>query len=140
MLSLPSSVEPIFLKLSAAFTERTAPRVAVLMVGMILARGRHTITAALRGMGILARGHFTTDHRVFSRASWSPWQEGAQDRFARPSGRAEERRLEEHDGGLVRRRAASRAPADGHRRLVQPQTSGAHPMGLRGGPARHTPE
>ena len=72
MLSLPSSVEPIFLKRSAAFTERTAPRMAVLMVGMILARGRHTITAALRGMGILARGHFTTVHRVFRRASWSP--------------------------------------------------------------------
>ena len=70
---LPSSVEPIFLKLSSAFTQPTAVRMSILMVGMILSRGRHTVTAALRMVGPLAHGHFSTYHRVFSRASWSPW-------------------------------------------------------------------
>ncbi len=72
-MHLPSSVEPTFLKLSSAFTPRTAFRMAVLMVGMILSRGRHTITAALRIVGTLAPGHFSTYHRAFSRAAWSPW-------------------------------------------------------------------
>lgn len=72
-MHLPSSVEPTFLKLSCAFTQRTALRMAVLMVGMILSRGCHTITAALRIVGALAPGHFSTYHRLFCRAAWSPW-------------------------------------------------------------------
>ena len=44
-----------------------------LMIGLILSRGRPTITAALRAAGPLAHGHFATYHRVFSRASWSTW-------------------------------------------------------------------
>jgi len=46
---------------------------SILMVGMILSLGRHTVTAALRMVGPLAKGHFSTYHRIFSRASWSPW-------------------------------------------------------------------
>ncbi len=76
MLSLPSSAEPIFTSLSAAFTDSTARHVLVLMVGAILARGRRTITAVLRAAGGLANAHFSTYHRVFSRASWSPWTLG----------------------------------------------------------------
>lgn len=70
---LPSSVEPTFLKFSHAFTQPTAARMGILMVGMILSLGRHTVTAALRMMGSLAPGHFSTYHRLFSRASWSTW-------------------------------------------------------------------
>ena len=70
---LPSSVEPTFLRLSAAFTQPTAVRMTVLMVGMILSRGRHTVTAALRMVGSLACGHFSSYHQVFSLASWSSW-------------------------------------------------------------------
>ncbi len=43
------------------------------MVGMILSHGRHTATAALRMVGSLAPGHFSSCHRLFSRASWSTW-------------------------------------------------------------------
>lgn len=50
---LPSSVEPVVLKLSHAFTQPTAGRMTVLMVGMILCLGRHTVTAALRMVGSL---------------------------------------------------------------------------------------
>ncbi len=67
MLLLPSALEPVFMNLSVAFTEPTAARMAVLMVGMILARGRRTITAALQVMGWLADGHFSVYHRLFSR-------------------------------------------------------------------------
>ena len=73
MLFLPSSVEPIVMSFSAAFTEPTAARMVVLLVGMILARGRRTVTAMLRVMGAAAPGHFSDYHRVFSRAPWSPW-------------------------------------------------------------------
>jgi hypothetical protein len=72
-MHLPSSVEPTVLELTSVFSKRTAARVAVLIVGMILSRGRHTIAAALRGVGSLAVGHFSSYHRVLSRAAWSPW-------------------------------------------------------------------
>ncbi|MEK7751405.1 MAG: transposase [Acidobacteriota bacterium] len=75
-MCLPSSVEPTLLKLSRAFRPETAARVTVLIVGLILCRGRHTVTAALRSVGALASGHFSTYHRVFSRASWSTWMVG----------------------------------------------------------------
>jgi hypothetical protein len=75
-MSLPSSVEPTLLQLSRAFDPRTAARVTVLIVGLILSRGRHTVTAALRAVGTLADGHFSTYHRVFSRAAWSTWAVG----------------------------------------------------------------
>ncbi len=60
---LPSSVEPTFLKLSDAFTRPTAARMTLLMVGMILCLGRHTVTAALRMVGSLAPGHYSSYHR-----------------------------------------------------------------------------
>ncbi len=72
-MSLPSSVEPTFLKLSHAFTRPTAARMMLLMVGMILSLGRHTVTAALRRIGSVAPGHYSSYHRLFSRASWSTW-------------------------------------------------------------------
>jgi len=46
----------------------------VLMVGMILCLGRHTVTGALRMVGSLAHGHYCSYHRLFSRASWSTWR------------------------------------------------------------------
>ena len=63
MLFLPSALESVFMNLSVAFTEPTAARMAVLMVGMILARGRRTITAALRVMGSLAGLAFCESER-----------------------------------------------------------------------------
>lgn len=73
MLTLPSSAEPIFMSLSVAFSDPVFRHVLVLMVGAILARGRHTVTAILRVMRPLATAHFSTYHRVLSRAAWSTW-------------------------------------------------------------------
>lgn len=76
MFSLPSSAEPIFMSLSVAFSERTFRHVLVLLIGLILAQGRRTITAALRAASRLATAHFSTYHRVLSRAQWSLWPLG----------------------------------------------------------------
>ena len=45
MLSLPSAAEPLFLKLSVAFTRPTFQRIVPLCVGAILAMGQRTVTA-----------------------------------------------------------------------------------------------
>ncbi len=67
---LPSSVEPVVLKLSHAFTQPTAGRMTVPMVSMIRGLGRHTVTAALRMVGSLGHGHYSSYHRLFTRR-WS---------------------------------------------------------------------
>jgi hypothetical protein len=53
------------------FQERTWQRILVLLVGTLLARGRRTVTAALRQLGHQDDPHFSRSHQVFNRASWS---------------------------------------------------------------------
>lgn len=74
MLYLPSSLDAIFAGFCECFTQPTSRRMCVLLVGAILARGRRTITGILRAAGHLAEGHFSTYHRVLSRAPWSSWK------------------------------------------------------------------
>ena len=76
MLTLPSAAEPLVMSLSVAFTQPTFQRILPLVVGAILARGRHTVTAMLRAAGRLAPGHWSDYHRLFSRAAWSLWLPG----------------------------------------------------------------
>ena len=73
MLPLPSAAEPVLMSLSVAFTQPTFQRMLPLIVGAILTKGRHTVTGVLRTMRGRVPGHFSTYHRVFSRAAWSPW-------------------------------------------------------------------
>jgi hypothetical protein len=40
----------------------------------MLTPGAHTVTAVLRAMGLAAERHFTNDHRVLNRATWSARQ------------------------------------------------------------------
>src|SRR6478735_8070499 len=54
------------------FTPRTWTRVVTLILGTILARGRRTVAAALRQMGLHDDPHFSSYHQVFNRAAWSP--------------------------------------------------------------------
>lgn len=72
-MCLPQVAESILMSFSIAFTEPTFQRALVLAVGAILSKGRHTVTAMLWTMGDLAVGHPSSYHRLFSRASWSPW-------------------------------------------------------------------
>lgn len=71
MLLLPHAAEPLLGAFSVAFTHATFQRVLLLMVGAILTRGRHTVTALLSTLGPLAEGHWSDFHRVLCRARWS---------------------------------------------------------------------
>src|SRR4029077_11119802 len=54
------------------FSPQTWARVVTLVLGTVLARGRRTVTAALRQMGLHDEPHFSSYHQVFNRAAWSP--------------------------------------------------------------------
>src|SRR3954470_6925727 len=54
------------------FSPQTWARVVTLILGTILARGRRTVTAALRQMGLHDDPNFSSYHQVFNRAAWSP--------------------------------------------------------------------
>src|SRR3954470_7112593 len=54
------------------FTPRTWARALTLLLGTILARGRRTVAAALRQMGLQDDPHFSSYHQVLNRAAWSP--------------------------------------------------------------------
>jgi len=72
MLLLPHAAEPLLNTFSVACTQATFQRVLLLIIGAILTRGRHTVTALLSTLGPLAEGHWSDFHRVLCRASWSP--------------------------------------------------------------------
>jgi len=73
MLSLPSAAEPLFMSFSIAFTQPTFQRILLLLTGAILTRSRHTVAAVYDTLRPVIRGHVSTYHRVFCRASWSLW-------------------------------------------------------------------
>src|SRR3954454_17041862 len=67
----PGTLLPILETFRPEFTPRTWARVVTLILGSILARGRRTVAAALRQMGLQADPHFSSYHQVFNRAAWS---------------------------------------------------------------------
>ena len=58
----------------AEFTQPTWRKVLILLEGTLLARGRRTVTSALRMMGLHQLAQFNVFHHVLSRARWSPLQ------------------------------------------------------------------
>ncbi len=76
MYNLPSAAEPLFMNFSIAFTKPTFQRILLLAVGAILTTGRRTVSGVLRIMRGMVSGHFSSYHRVFSRAAWSLWPLG----------------------------------------------------------------
>ena len=56
----------------SAFTSQTWEKAQVLVLGTLLARGRRTVTAALRQMGRGQEEDFSLYHHVLNRARWSP--------------------------------------------------------------------
>ncbi len=68
----PGSALTVLEAFRPEFTPRTWARVVTLILGTILARGRRTVAAALRQMGLHDRPDFSSDHQVFNRAAWSP--------------------------------------------------------------------
>ena len=55
----------------SAFTCPTWDKAQVLIIGTLLARGRRTVTAALRQMGRGEETDFSLYHQVLNRAQWS---------------------------------------------------------------------
>jgi hypothetical protein len=70
-MSLPDPIIQVLLHFRPVFTHPTWSKTQVLVVGTILARGRRTVTVALRQMGLHDEGDFTLFHQVPNRASWS---------------------------------------------------------------------
>jgi hypothetical protein len=73
VLSLPWAAEPLLTSISIAFSERTCQRALTLLIGAMLTMGRRTVTGVLWTVRSITDGHFSSYHRVFSRASWSLW-------------------------------------------------------------------
>lgn len=70
-MCLPQAMEEIVMPFAAAFSQPTAVRMQVILAGVILARGRRTVTSLVWTMGELAVGDCSAYHRVFSRAPWN---------------------------------------------------------------------
>ncbi len=74
MLILPDVALTIFGVFAPLFTRPVWGHVRVLVTGVILCRGPHTVAAVLRVMGLAGDGRFCKYHRVLSRANWSGLQ------------------------------------------------------------------
>ena len=74
MPPLPESILLVLAPLAPLFSQRVWLHAQTLLVGALLAPGRHTVTAALRAVGLAAERHLTNDHRVLNRATWSARQ------------------------------------------------------------------
>lgn len=73
-MSLPSPIIAVLAHFQPLFTAPTWKKVVTLLIGTLLARGRRTVTAALRQMGHQMDGHFSLFHQVLNRARWSSLQ------------------------------------------------------------------
>jgi len=71
---MPSTdlIQQVLEPFRSEFTAPTWIRVVTLILGTILARGRRTVAAALRQMGLQDDPNFSSYHQVFNRAAWSP--------------------------------------------------------------------
>jgi hypothetical protein len=68
---LPAEIIPVIACFRPAFTETTYQKVVELIVGTVLARGRRTVTSALRAIGKGQATSWSKYHHVLNRAKWS---------------------------------------------------------------------
>jgi DDE superfamily endonuclease len=74
MPHLPDAIIQVFAPFAPLFSDRVWLHAQVLLLGAMLAPGARTVTTALRVMGLARERHFTNDHRVLTRATWSARQ------------------------------------------------------------------
>src|SRR2546426_2785586 len=74
MPPLPEAIILMLAPFAPLFSNRVWLQAQLLLLGAILAPGARTVTAALRVMGLARERHFTNDHRVLNRATWSARQ------------------------------------------------------------------
>lgn len=70
-MSLPPAIIQVLTHFQPAFTRPTWEKALILVVGTLLARGRRTVTVALRQMGLQHARSFSSFHQVLNRARWS---------------------------------------------------------------------
>jgi hypothetical protein len=68
---LPPEIITVMTHFAPAFNQPSYRKAVVLVVGTILARGRRTITAALRAVGLQQHKQWAKYHHLLNRASWS---------------------------------------------------------------------
>lgn len=71
---LPAEIIPVLAHFAPAFTTPTYHKALVLVVGAILAKGRRTVTSALRAVGHTQTADWAKYHHVLNRARWSGLQ------------------------------------------------------------------
>jgi DDE superfamily endonuclease len=71
MPPLPEAIILVLAPFAPLFSHRVWLYAQVLLLGAMLAPGARMVTAALRVMGLAVERHFTNDHRVLNRATWS---------------------------------------------------------------------
>jgi hypothetical protein len=71
---LPAGIIPILAQFAPVCTVPTYQKALVLVVGTILAKGRRTVTSALRAVGHTQTADWAKYHHVLNRARWSGLQ------------------------------------------------------------------
>lgn len=70
---IPSLAQPLLLAFAPSFTQPTFQRWLLLGIAAIVTPGRRTISNLLRTVQLLADGHPSSYHRVFSQRRWTLW-------------------------------------------------------------------
>jgi hypothetical protein len=70
-MSLSQPIMSVLCEFESAFSKPTWSKIQVLLIGTLLARGRRTVTAALRQIGLREGSNFSLYHHVLNRARWS---------------------------------------------------------------------
>lgn len=68
---LSEPIMSVLCEFESAFSQPTWSKIQVLIIGTLIARGRRTVTAALRQMGWRDASNFSLYHHVLNRARWS---------------------------------------------------------------------
>jgi hypothetical protein len=71
---LPAEIIPILAHFAPAFTTPTYQKALLLVIGTLLAKGRRTVTSALRAVGHTQTPDWAKYHHVLNRARWSGLQ------------------------------------------------------------------
>src|SRR5688500_16557412 len=70
MRTLPAELLPLIIVFEPLFTKPIWEHAKVLLLGALLTRGKRTVTACLRAVGLSQEKHFQNYHRVLNRAKW----------------------------------------------------------------------
>ena len=74
MFTPPAEVRAVLAAFAPLFTQPSWRRAQALLCGVLLAPANHTLTAALRALGLANDPSFQNYHRVLNRARWSARQ------------------------------------------------------------------